>query len=72
MHKLNRQTMKNKKQKEEVKVIFKEGDIVDLYFYGELLKAKTPIIRIVDYGNGLVRYQVLDFLVTENNLKTSK
>lgn len=72
MHKLNRQTMKNKKQKEEVKVIFKEGDIVDLYFFGELFKTSTPIVKVMDYGNGLVRYQVLDFLVTENNLKTSK
>ena len=72
MHKLNRQTMKNKKQKEEVKVVFKEGDIVDLYFYGELFKTSIPIVKVMDYGNGLVRYQVLDFLVTENNLKTSK
>lgn len=64
--------MKNKKQKEEVKVIFKEGDIVDLYFYGELFKTSIPIVKVMDYGNGLVRYQVLDFLVTENNLKTSK
>ena len=51
---------------------YEEGDLVDLYFYGELLKAKTPIIRIVDYGNGLVRYRVLDFLVTSNNLKKSE
>jgi hypothetical protein len=64
--------MKNKKQKEEVKVIFKEGDIVDLHFYGELFKASTPIVKVMDYGNGLVRYQVLDFLVTEKNLKTNK
>ena len=64
--------MKNKKQKEEVKVVFKEGDIVDLYFYGELFKTSIPIVKVMDYGNGLVRYQVLDFLVTENNLKTSK
>lgn len=63
--------MKNKK-KEEVKVIFKEGDIVDLCFYGELFKTSTTIVKVMDYGNGLVRYQVLDFLVTENNLKTSK
>jgi hypothetical protein len=64
--------MKNKKQKEEVKVIFKEGDIVDLYFYGALFKASTPIVKVMDYGNGLVRYQVLDFLVTSNNLKKSE
>lgn len=51
---------------------YEEGDLVDLYFYGELFRAKTPIIRIVDYGNGLVRYRVLDFLVTSNNLKKSE
>ena len=63
--------MKKEKEK-EVLPEFNVGDIVDLYFYGEIFEANTPIVKVMDYENGLFRYQVLNFLVSSNNIKKSE